>query len=65
MANSLIAVLFEHFADHARRRQREFDNPHNRGAGSIDETYATDARGGLARVEEIIRQLSGGPPIVR
>lgn len=61
--DSLITVLFEHFADHARRRQREFDSPHNRGAGSIDETYASDARSGLARVEEIIRLLAGGRPV--
>ena len=58
--DSLLAVMLEHFTDHARRRQRELASPANRGAGAIDEGHAADARGGLARVEEIVRHLTGG-----
>jgi hypothetical protein len=58
--DSLVTVMLEHFTEHARRRQRELDSPANRGAGALDERHASDARGGLARIEEIVRQLTGG-----
>jgi len=56
--DSLVGVLHEHFAENAHRLERELDSPSNRGAGSIDPTYVSDAQGALARVEDIERQLA-------
>lgn len=57
---SLVTVLHEHYSQALRRLQNEFDSPYNRGAGSIDETYVSDARAALEPVEEIRRALAGG-----